>query len=62
MNNAQIYDKIDEWHDGAGLNMELHEYLGWTEDEYWDWVRTSELPKRDQKQNPVNRRDNEQYQ
>jgi hypothetical protein len=34
----QIDDAVDAWHEGAGLGMELHEYLGWTEEEYSAWV------------------------
>lgn len=32
------------WHDGAGLGLELHEFLGWTWREYARWVERSVLP------------------
>lgn len=39
-----IDDLIDAWHDGAGEGQELHEYLGWTCEQYARWVETSERP------------------
>ena len=33
-----IDDCVDEWHNGAGENLELHEYLGFTWEEYAIWV------------------------
>ena len=41
-----IYDKIDAWHmsEPGTENLELHEYLGWTIDEYAHWVTTGEIP------------------
>lgn len=41
MTEEEIADKIDEWHNGNGVNQELHEYLGWTEDQYAVWIYCS---------------------
>lgn len=40
----EILDRIDEWHNGHSSE-ELYEYLGWTWDEYRDWVATGKQPK-----------------
>lgn len=42
----ELLDAIDEWHDGAGVGMDLHEYLGWTWAEFTTWVETSVEPAR----------------
>ena len=42
--DEKLLDLIDEWHDGAGLDQELHEYLGWTEEEYAQWINNYEIP------------------
>jgi len=34
-----VDDWVEAWHEGEGLGMELHEYLGMTWDEYGDWAR-----------------------
>lgn len=48
MNKEEILDKIDAWHfDGAGEGLALHEYLGWTWNQYRDWAITGELPDED---------------
>jgi hypothetical protein len=39
-----IDDRIDAWHDGGGRNLELHEYLGWTREQYKAWLERSEYP------------------
>jgi hypothetical protein len=36
-----IDDYIDQWHEGAGQG-ELHEFLGFTEEEYALWVERPE--------------------
>jgi hypothetical protein len=46
MTNDEIEDKIEEWHEGAGPDKELHEYLGFTLDEYKDWFKTNLVPQR----------------
>jgi hypothetical protein len=41
----ELDNKIVEWHDGpAYASMRLHEFLGWTWDEYKHWVETNEQP------------------
>lgn len=37
---------VERWHGGAsrGDGMHLHEYLGWTWEEYRGWVERGELP------------------
>lgn len=37
-----IDDLIDAWHDGAGEDQALHEYLGWTWEQYKKWVENNE--------------------
>ena len=32
-----IDDLIDEWHD-SDSELQLHEYLGWSEEDYRKWV------------------------
>lgn len=39
-----VYAAIERWHMGDGEEMELHEYLGWTWDEYSLWVEQGVLP------------------
>lgn len=36
--NEQIHDAIDEWHEGGGFEMKLHQWLGMTMKEYSLWV------------------------
>ena len=40
-----IDDLIDEWHEGDS-ELPLHEFLGWTEEEYKAWVEFGQLPER----------------
>lgn len=35
---SDIDDYVEKWHEGGGFGMELHEYLGLTEQEYRMWV------------------------
>jgi len=46
MNDEEILDKIDAWHlnEPGTENLELHEYLGWTWEQYSHWVATNEIP------------------
>jgi len=44
MTDDEIDDKIAEWHQGDSPGT-LHEYLGWTREEYAHWVKTGEVPK-----------------
>ena len=39
-----IDDAIDAWHEGEGNGMQLHEWLGWTWEEYSDYVTHAKLP------------------
>lgn len=34
-----IDDRIGDWHDGAGGDTPLHEYLGMTEEQYATWLK-----------------------
>lgn len=43
--NEVLCDRIDEWHFGMGEGQELHEYLGWTLEEYAQWINKYDLPK-----------------
>lgn len=38
----KIESKIEEWHNGAGDGQDLHEYLGWSKQEYDNWVMQRE--------------------
>jgi hypothetical protein len=41
----RVDDAVDRWHRAPGeLDVPLHEYLGWTWDEYAEWVASSVLP------------------
>lgn len=40
--NEAIDTAIDEWHEWDNSGMELHEYLGWTWEEYAAWVEGRE--------------------
>lgn len=41
----ELDDLIDAWHDGGG-GQALHEYLGWTWEEYARWLRNpADLPR-----------------
>jgi hypothetical protein len=46
MTGDELDDKIQEWHEGAGQGEELHEYLGFTLEEYQEWFKTGMVPKR----------------
>ena len=40
--------RIDQWHSGGNKNtMPLHEYLGWTLDEYAFYVETGKIPRKE---------------
>jgi hypothetical protein len=38
-----IDDLIEEWHKSPS-NIALHDYLGWTIEEYFHWAKTNEMP------------------
>ncbi|WP_157186566.1 hypothetical protein [Nocardia jiangxiensis] len=44
MTDDEIDDRVDEWHNGAGLGMDLHEYLGWTWEQYQEWLEGRPKP------------------
>lgn len=45
MTEEEIEDKIEDWHfHGAGEGQDLHEFLGWTLEEYQQWAVTGILP------------------
>lgn len=35
----EIDDYIDQWHEGEGEDLELHEFLGMSEEEYNLWLK-----------------------
>ncbi len=39
-----IDDLIDDWHGSPDDGVPLHEYLGWTWEQYAHWVLTGKLP------------------
>lgn len=44
---AQVDDAVSAWHNGAGGGLELHQYLGWSWEEYSRWVSdASAIPAR----------------
>ena len=43
MNRGQVEDKIEEWHDSKD-SRPLHEYLGWSRDDYALYVEFDILP------------------
>jgi len=41
----EINNLIDQWHLGvAGQDLALHEWLGWTREEYALWVEVGTIP------------------
>ncbi len=40
----EIDDAIDLWHDGGGKGLALHEFLGWTWEQYAAYVERGEIP------------------
>ena len=43
MTDDDVHDAIDRWHDDGG-SQEIYEFLGWTWEQYAQWVETGELP------------------
>lgn len=35
----EIDDAVDRWHQGDGKGIDLHEYLGWSWEDYGKWVQ-----------------------
>lgn len=44
MTSEELNDLIDAWHDRPDTGQELHEYLGWTWEQYATWVETDTMP------------------
>lgn len=44
MTSEELNDLIDAWHDGPDTDQALHEYLGWTWEQYVTWVETDVMP------------------
>jgi len=40
---SAIEDWVERWHEGGGFGLELHEYLGLSEEEYEWWVQDPEM-------------------
>lgn len=40
----EVDARINAWHNGAGQDQEIYEYLGWTREQYLLWVETWEIP------------------
>lgn len=40
----ELDTKIEAWHNGDGEGKHLHEYLGWTFEEYKCWVEIGRMP------------------
>ena len=36
--SADVDAAVEAWHSGAGDGLELHEYLGWSWEQYARWV------------------------
>lgn len=46
LTEQEVECRIRIWHTSATMDADisLDNYLGWTEEEYWHWVMTNELP------------------
>lgn len=44
MTDEEVMDLIDKWHDEGHTSMSLHEYLGWTWEQYKRYVEKGEIP------------------
>jgi hypothetical protein len=44
MDSDAFDDLIEQWHNGAGEGMQLHEWLGMTWPEYQAYMHTSAIP------------------
>jgi hypothetical protein len=42
----ELDDLVDLWHEGAGGDLPLHEFLGMTWAEYAAWTRDGTMPER----------------
>jgi hypothetical protein len=44
MTPDEIDNAVDAWHEGGGHGVQLHEYLGWTWEQYGHWAETGTPP------------------
>ncbi len=48
LTEEELHNRIATWHeapsDSYAAQMELHEYLGWSWEQYKHWVETDEMP------------------
>lgn len=44
LTSDELDARIDAWHNGDGEGQELHEHLGWTWEQYKQWVETRRMP------------------
>lgn len=44
LTTTQIHGKIGEWHDRTDDGQSLHDYLGWTWEQYKTWAETGKIP------------------
>jgi len=42
--SEEVDMRIDEWHGNGETNMSLHEYLGWTWEQYSLYVSSGKIP------------------
>ena len=43
LTSDELDARIDSWHNGDGEGQSIHEYLGWTWEQYKHWAETGEL-------------------
>jgi hypothetical protein len=41
----ELDDAVTAWHEGAGADIDLHDYLGLTWEEYSAWIESGTYPK-----------------
>lgn len=56
MTQDEIDDLIDQWHENGQTSMPLYEFLGWTNEEFDQYVRTGKAPKGDRRPRGMRRR------
>jgi len=47
LSDKLVRNKIEAWHNGSGSSQELHDYLGWSWEEYKQYVESKTIPERD---------------
>lgn len=43
--NDELDRDIAMWHENSDTELTLYEYLGWTQEEWFHWIQTGEIPK-----------------